>query len=606
MVGQVILDPRKALVMELHRELSEMDLNVSDFPEMDFLVAHRKRLEARLLPFLKGSVLNKQWRIILPKWPILEADCIERLEAEMAKRKPFVARTYHVTPFASNSGSVSNISLIIPSKFIEVSEELSGFIFFGPNSLISEEVDSGDELLLFQDISVVRYFDSIKWNRFNQLPFQFRAVSLFKAVRDFERLKGVLEFYEIQNNFFENTSRRKDVFDDVYNSILVPEKVKNRNGLYELCIYGAGTQASILQSSIADYFKILAYFDSEPNRSRDWEPTAKILHPEELKKYSDKMILVATPESPRLKAELEVMYPPRDGGGYISMQDLGGGKNFVRDYLKFRHFDETTIILLNPGKVASSAIRSMLEKSKIDVVHLHTYSKSQEIINEEVIKRFVHSLSDRLVSEYRRTVCTGQNFRKGIQRRNETCNGSKSKIVSGFREPVSWLLSMLVERSYWLGFSTEIGLPITFESFQNILNDWDSGKVTTATVLVDYLIDIYSNWKQRELELLMDETIVFEPCPYQRFHTEKFELLFYRYEDLHKDINPIREFAGVSEMSLQRVHETNKKPGISWYPHRISGVTLPKSRLGKLYDLAIVKSLYTESEISNFRNKWNL
>lgn len=242
-------------------------------------------------------------------------------------------------------------------------------------------------------------------------------------------------------------------------------------------------------------------------------------------------------------------------------------------------------VIYQMGKVGSSSIEKSLEKSKLNVIHVHTlygltenykFSKKRNKLNE--FKKYILSLLYRFVLK----------------------RSGQVKIITLIREPVSRNVSTLFQ---------ELPKMLYIDSKN------DNRKELDANSTLNNFLDLYVNqeipltWFNDELESVTGinvfETKFDKTAGYSFYKNKNFEVLLLTAERLNKNKSVIESFTNTS-IDLSKGANISKNKWYSGLYSDFKNNFKPNELyMNKFYSDKRIKHFYLDDEIDDFRGKWS-
>ncbi|WP_158675337.1 putative capsular polysaccharide synthesis family protein [Thiohalobacter thiocyanaticus] len=236
------------------------------------------------------------------------------------------------------------------------------------------------------------------------------------------------------------------------------------------------------------------------------------------------------------------------------------------------------------GKVGSSTVLNSLHNAGLGSAIFH-----------------VHLLSDALLER-------GELFRKSARRGTAAhlynialreqmlADNRRWKIISLVRDPVGRNISAFFQNLDLYAPSIAPDDLSKTELLKNIFfSEFDHERPLT--------------WFDYEIKGTLGIDVYTDPFPmnqgYAEYHTDKFDLLILRMEDLNATgIHALRRFLGTSRIQLVKTNIGADKNYAEVYAQLRRRIDLPEDYLDKMYQSKYARHFYTQLEISDFRSRW--
>jgi len=293
--------------------------------------------------------------------------------------------------------------------------------------------------------------------------------------------------------------------------------------------------------------------------------------------------------------------------------------------------DDDLILSYSMGKVGSKAVAISLEDQGFNVIYLH-------YLNDKSFGQREHTFHDSLYQPSRIARIYSTNAAGKYLRNRLFLDGGNSlqglKIISGFREPVDYLVS-----TYFDGFSNYFSSAIkqkngviNFDTIREhflerieIYLELFSGKEYTEDENYSELWHNHKSfdvrqfllisrwpliWFDRELKGIFDFDIYSKPFDKQQsyglYRKNEISILIMKWERFNELANNvIAKFINRPEFRLKSRNVGLEKDYGNLYRDFRSSIVLPKEFLELQYSSKYSKFFYTEQELDQFKQRWS-
>jgi hypothetical protein len=277
---------------------------------------------------------------------------------------------------------------------------------------------------------------------------------------------------------------------------------------------------------------------------------------------------------------------------------------------------ETPFIIIHVmGKVASSSIKSSLERYNLDANIYQT-----DMLTEETwkIKKNARHLSERFAEIDRREYIQGKLLRKRIEELKE--KNQKCKVITLTREPMSQCASRFFHVIDWLFFP---GVAERYEKDPSVLQevkDYYLKEITkfgkdssmregTRERMFQYYLNRPLVFFDKEVKQAFDIDVYSGKFPkdkgYKIYHGKCADLLLIKFEKV-KDCfeDAFKDFLNIDSFVLKREGITGETPVGKLYKDFRQSIVLPDDFVNKFYSSKYARHFYTDDEITTFKKKW--
>ena len=229
------------------------------------------------------------------------------------------------------------------------------------------------------------------------------------------------------------------------------------------------------------------------------------------------------------------------------------------------------------GKVASSAITESIS----DCIQIHAWDGEEPI--KYFSSRYTGSLKGRILQYFK-----WKNESKKLKKK--LAQTEKVKLLIGVREPISRNIS---------GYFQTLTIREKNKSLEEQINMFFA--------YCPHLASCY--WFENELKKFFPINIYEYDFDKQKgftsFEKGKFEVFIYQFEKLKKLESEIGNFLNIEDFQLSNSNSAEDKWLNGLYLEFKENITFPKGYVDMLYDSNYCKHFYSNSDIENFRKKWD-
>jgi hypothetical protein len=266
-----------------------------------------------------------------------------------------------------------------------------------------------------------------------------------------------------------------------------------------------------------------------------------------------------------------------------------------RSYLIRRLLNEQLFIVYSDGKVGSTTLTVSLKNNFPNqfVFHIHRLTKEAILQTNQYYQQKYSSYSNSTVPD---NVIQSQFLSKNLPEFYVT---KKIYFFSLVRDPVAALLSEYCENYPYEKMKTNFSeKEMTQKIIENVLEKLNSNALQQRL-----------NWFDRELNTVLAMDIYAEEFdPLKGYHIYKDKnLLILKLETLNNRITEaMQEFLGVNHFILQKGNQAEVSNYSTIYQSVKQAVKLPLDTLNQIYASKYVQYFYSEVEIQQFKQRWQV
>lgn len=266
--------------------------------------------------------------------------------------------------------------------------------------------------------------------------------------------------------------------------------------------------------------------------------------------------------------------------------------NFARQ----RAFDQNLraqdfILIYQMGKVGSSSIEASLAKRNIPNWHIHTFDDNEEFQIYKNKKDVACFFDWYTRMAYKKTL---GHRRRLLQKREHL------KIISLIRDPVATVTSRLFQDLHIHFIAGKKNLAVHGDIDATLAH-------ITQAFETQMRWDYFTHWFEREIKRHFNMDVlahVKDPSqPHWHIQNGGREMLLMKCEAIDHSADALRIFLDLPDFTLEASNEAKNK----WYSllYQKFKAHYPFERLFHLYETPLYRTLYSESEIEKFKEKWS-
>lgn len=250
-----------------------------------------------------------------------------------------------------------------------------------------------------------------------------------------------------------------------------------------------------------------------------------------------------------------------------------------------------SVFVYQPGKTASNSFYSSLKKCNVPTVSTHTVG-NHDYLNYQKLWDFDESQS-RFYEGMLEVV-----FRF-VSNKTMLFKKDKLTIVTGVRDPLAIYISMV------------------FQALHLLIKERYEYSILSKEKFLDCFLNIlhvyinknyFERWMAEELEYFsginLAEASLDKKATHFVLENEKFRVLIYKYEYLSDLQEEVCSFFGLKNFKLSSENKAQNKWYNSLYAEIIDELKFDSVFLDTIYQQKYVKAIYSDEEITLFRNRW--